>query len=544
MRFLTPALAAAEWAKPGPPVQAYDAPMFTMAPSRSAGMSRRASSREHKKVPLSTMSTTVRQALGLISSAGTGKLPAALLTSTATGPRVDSTESKAAPMASASRMSQGAAIALPPACSTAATPAARCCSSRLKMPTDAPSRPNSVAMAFPRPVPPPVTTTTASAKVPDGSADVPRGGGRASPGGVTAAEPMPGARRRAVGQLTLRCGQPTGPGWHRPRSAPVGTGFRPSPLVAQVASSPVDFDLSPELSALQESTRRLAQDKIKPRARQIDSTGEYPQDIFDAFRDADMLGLCLPTELGGSDAGILGLTIAIEEVAKYSNTAALMLLLTRLPVGPVLIAGNEEQKKRYLPGIATGELRAGFGLSEPQAGSDVAGMRTRARPDTGTAGSQSSNGGWILSGTKCWMSGVREADWYTVFAKTGDPASRDHGGITAFIVERSWKGVSVPRTDHKMGVKGIDTGELVLDDVHVPAENVIGEVGGFRLAMLGLNAMRPIVAARGIGLAEGALMYATEYVKGREAFGGTISDFQGISGRSPRWRSTSRRPGC
>ncbi len=243
-----------------------------------------------------------------------------------------------------------------------------------------------------------------------------------------------------------------------------------------------------------------------------------------------MLGLCLPTELGGSDAGILGLTIAIEEVAKYSNTAALMLLLTRLPVGPVLIAGNEEQKKRYLPGIATGELRAGFGLSEPQAGSDVAGMRTRARPYTGAAGSQDSGskGGWMLSGTKCWMSGVREADWYTVFAKTGDPASRDHGEITAFIVERGWEGVSVPRTDHKMGVRGIDTGELVLDDVHVPAENVIGEVGGFRLAMLGLNAMRPIVAARGIGLAEGALMYATEYVKGREAFGGTISDFQGI----------------
>jgi len=289
-----------------------------------------------------------------------------------------------------------------------------------------------------------------------------------------------------------------------------------------VASSTVDFDLSPELAELQQSVRRLAQDKVKPRARQIDSTGEYPQDLFDAFRDADLLGLCLPTELGGSGAGILGLTIAIEEVAKYSNTAALMLLLTRLPVGPVLIAGNADQQQRYLTGIPTGELRAGFGLSEPQAGSDVAGMRTKAVPDP------DGSGGWVLSGTKCWMSGVREADWYTVFAKTGDPASRDHGSITAFIVERSWEGVSVPRTDHKMGVRGVDTGELVLDNVRVPAENVIGEVGGFRLAMLGLNAMRPIVAARGIGLAEGALMYATEYVKQREAFGGVIADFQGI----------------
>jgi alkylation response protein AidB-like acyl-CoA dehydrogenase len=134
----------------------------------------------------------------------------------------------------------------------------------------------------------------------------------------------------------------------------------------------------------------------------------------------------------------------------------------------------------------------------------------------------------VLTGTKCWMSGVVEADWYTVFAKTGDPSSRAHDAITAFIVERSWEGVSVGRTDHKMGVRGVHTGELVLEDVHVPAENVIGEVGGFRLAMLGLNAMRPIVAARGIGLAEGALMYATEYVQGRQAFGHTIADFQGI----------------
>ena len=286
----------------------------------------------------------------------------------------------------------------------------------------------------------------------------------------------------------------------------------------------MDFDLPPELAALQESVRRLAQDKIKPRAREIDTTGGYPTDIFEAFKDADLLGLCLPTELGGSGAGILGLTIAIEEVAKYSNSAALMLLLTRLPAGPILIAGNDDQKQRYLPGIASGEFRAGFGLSESQAGSDVAGMRTRAVADT-AAGSE---GGWILSGTKCWMSGVREADWYTVFAKTGDPTSRAHDSITAFIVERQWDGVSVGRTDHKMGVRGVDTGELLLDSVRVPADNVIGEVGGFRLAMLGLNAMRPIVAARGIGLAEGALMYATEYVKQREAFGHTIADFQGI----------------
>ena len=224
-----------------------------------------------------------------------------------------------------------------------------------------------------------------------------------------------------------------------------------------------------------------------------------------------------------------GLTIAIEEVAKYSNVVSLMLLLTRLPTGPVLIAGSDEQKKKYLPGIADGTLRAAFGLSEPQAGSDVMGITTRAEP--------SGNGTWILNGVKCWMSGVAQADWYCVFAKTPppdrpdakcDPTSRRHDSVSAFIVDRILPGVSVGRLDRKMGVKGVDTGELILDNVEVPAENLIGSLGGFRLAMLGLNSMRPIVAARGIGLAEGALMYATEYVKSRPAFGKTIADFQGI----------------
>lgn len=281
----------------------------------------------------------------------------------------------------------------------------------------------------------------------------------------------------------------------------------------------MDFDLPPELAELQATVRKLAQEKVAPRAREIDETEEYPQDLFELFVDAGLTGLCIPEEHGGSGAGITGLAIAIEEVAKYSNAAALMLLLTRLPTGPVMIAGSKEQNERFVRPVATGEARAAFGLSEPQAGSDVMGMRTRARPD-GTD--------WVLSGTKCWMSGVRQADWYTIFAKTGPADSRKHDSVSAFVVERDRPGLSVGRVDRKMGVRGVDTGELILDDVRVPAENVIGEVGGFRLAMLGLNAMRPIVAARGIGLAEGALMYAVEYVKERRAFERTIADFQGI----------------
>jgi alkylation response protein AidB-like acyl-CoA dehydrogenase len=281
----------------------------------------------------------------------------------------------------------------------------------------------------------------------------------------------------------------------------------------------VQFDLSPELAELQATVRKLAQERIAPRAREIDDSEEYPQDLFDLFVDAGLTGLCVPEELGGSGAGIFGLTLAIEEVAKYSNAAALMLLLTRLPTGPVLIAGSEEQQRRFVTPVATGESRAAFGLSEPQAGSDVMGMRTRARAD---------GDDWVLTGTKCWMSGVRQADWYLIFAKTGPVDSRAHDSISAFIVERDRPGVAVGSIDRKMGVKGVDTGELLLDDVRVPAENVVGEIGGFRLAMLGLNAMRPVVAARGIGLAEGALMYAVEYVRNRQAFEQTIADFQGI----------------
>ncbi|MHB2029654.1 MAG: acyl-CoA dehydrogenase family protein, partial [Acidimicrobiales bacterium] len=282
----------------------------------------------------------------------------------------------------------------------------------------------------------------------------------------------------------------------------------------------MNFELPLELVDLQQSVRRLAQEKIKPRAREIDSTGLYPQDVFDEFQRADLLGLCIPEEYGGSGAGILGLTLAIEEVTKYSNVLGLMLLLTRLPTGPIMIAGNEEQKQRYLPGIANGTQRAAFCLSEPGAGSDVAGMVTRVSEDPDVPG------GYVLNGVKCWISGGMQADWLVVFAKVGDPAVRHHSAIGGFIVETNSPGVTRPRVDKKMGVKGIDTTEIVFRDVKVGPRQVID--GGFALAMQSLNAMRPIVAARGLGLAEGALMYATEYVKDRKAFGKTIAEFQGI----------------
>ncbi len=280
----------------------------------------------------------------------------------------------------------------------------------------------------------------------------------------------------------------------------------------------MNFDLPPEYLELQATCRRIAQERVAPRARAIDESEEFPEDIFDTFRSAGLLGLAIPEEYGGSGAGCLGLVIAIEEVAKYCNSSALILLLSRLPTSPILIGGSEQQKKEYVSAVAKGELKGAFALSEPQAGSYVMGIETTARRD---------NSGWILKGRKCWMSGATVADFYVVFAKTDQ--TKGHAGFTAFIVDRHLPGVSIGSVDRKLGVKGVPTAEVIFDDVHLDDSAVIGEPGGgFKLAMRSLNSMRPIVAARGLGLAEGALMYATKYVEEREAFGGKVSDFQGI----------------
>ncbi|MFB7223269.1 acyl-CoA dehydrogenase family protein [Streptomyces sp. NPDC056227] len=272
-------------------------------------------------------------------------------------------------------------------------------------------------------------------------------------------------------------------------------------------------DLPDEYAELQQTLRRFARTVVKPRAQEIDRDNQYPDDIFKALSDAGLLGLATPEQYGGAGAGTLGLTLAIEEAAKYSNTVALMLLLTRLPTLPILIGGTEEQKNTYVRDLAGGARRASFGLSEPQAGSDVQGMRTRAVQD----GSD-----WVLSGSKCWMSGLEQADFYTVFARVGD-------GFGCFIVDRDLPGVSVARVDDKLGVRGVNTGELLLEGVRVPADRVVGTPGqAFKLAMFTLNSMRPIVAARGLGLAEGALMYAVEYMHSRQAFGAPLTQQQGL----------------
>ena len=280
----------------------------------------------------------------------------------------------------------------------------------------------------------------------------------------------------------------------------------------------VNFTLSPEHQELQRTVRRMAQERVKPIAQQLDRDEKYPEELFQLFAESGLMALAIPEEHGGNGGGVLGLVLAIEEVGKYCQSSALMLLLSRLPTGPIAISGSEEQKERWVRPVAEGTMRAAFALSEVDAGSWVAGQTTKAVRD---------DDGYRLSGSKSWMSGATVADYYTVFAKTDPDAA--HKGFSVFVVPRDSEGLSVGPPDRKLGVKAVPTAEVTFDNVYVPAENRIGEEGsGFRTAMLSLNSMRPIVAARGIGVAEGSLMYAVTYDKERQAFGQTIADFQGI----------------
>jgi alkylation response protein AidB-like acyl-CoA dehydrogenase len=281
----------------------------------------------------------------------------------------------------------------------------------------------------------------------------------------------------------------------------------------------MDFELSEEHKMIRETARRIARERIAPRAAEIDEKEEYPHDIFQVLREAGLLGLCIPQEYGGAGAGILGLCLAVEEAAKYCCSSGLILLLTGLSTQSILIGGTEEQKHEFPSRVASGEYKGAFGLTEPNAGSDVANIQSRARRD---------GDDYVINGEKCFISGGSVADYVVMFAKT-DPAA-GAGSIAGFIVPKTSPGFSVVRTDHKMGVRAVPTATLAFDDCRVPARNLLGgkENGMFRTVMMSLNTIRPVVGARGVGLAEGALTYALEFARQREAFGGPIANLQAI----------------
>jgi alkylation response protein AidB-like acyl-CoA dehydrogenase len=268
-----------------------------------------------------------------------------------------------------------------------------------------------------------------------------------------------------------------------------------------------------------DTIRQIAQQRIAPRAAEIDERAEYPHDLRKLLAEQDILGLPFETEHGGTGTGTLMLNMAVEEIAKACASTALILMIQELGTLPIRLHGSDELQQRFLPRCATGEWSPAFALSEPEAGSDPGGMITRAVKD----GDE-----WVINGTKNWITNIGIADFYVVFAVTDRDAGHARG-ITAFVVEADRPGFSTGKLEHKLGIRGSPTGQPIFEDVRVPEENVIGEVNrGFRVAMSTLDRSRLGVAAQALGIAQGATDYAAGYARERKQFGKSINSFQAI----------------
>lgn len=278
----------------------------------------------------------------------------------------------------------------------------------------------------------------------------------------------------------------------------------------------MDYELSDSHKLIRDTARRIAREKVAPRSAELDQSGEYPEDIFQVFAQAGLLGLTIPEKYGGSGAGFLALALAVEETAKHDNACSLILLLSALSTQPINLGGSEEQKQEWLARSATGAIKGAFCLTEPNTGSDAQNLESRAARD---------GDDYVINGEKVYISGGNVANYVCYFAQTGQNGQ----GISAFIVPTDNPGFSVPRCDRKMGVIGVPTANIVLQDCRVPAGLRIGEEGrGFKTAMLTLNTCRPVVGARGLGLAEGAIAYATDFARERKTFGEPLVNHQAI----------------
>jgi alkylation response protein AidB-like acyl-CoA dehydrogenase len=263
--------------------------------------------------------------------------------------------------------------------------------------------------------------------------------------------------------------------------------------------------------------RQFAEDKIAPRAAEVDETAEYSWDNFEACKAMELPALGIPAEFGGAGADHVTQSIMIEELARVCASTALTMIISKLGMIPVMTWGTDELKAKYLPRIASGEWQASYCLSEPDAGSDVAAMKTRAVRD---------GDDYVLNGSKYWITNAGISSAYTIFAKT-DP-SAGHRGISCFIVEKDF-GVRIGKLEKKLGVRGSPTGEVILEDVRVPSSNLVGEEGqGFYIAMGTLDRSRPGIGAQAVGIAQGAIDYAASYLQSRQQFGHPIAEFQGL----------------
>ena len=261
---------------------------------------------------------------------------------------------------------------------------------------------------------------------------------------------------------------------------------------------------------------QIAREKIAPRSAEIDERAEYPWDVRNLLAEQDVLALPFASEHGGTGTGTLMLNMAVEEIAKVDASCALILMVQELGTLPIQLFGSEELKERFLPRCATGEWSPAFALSEPEAGSDPAGMKTSAVRD---------GDDWVINGTKNGITNLGIADFYICFAVSDREARR----MTAFVVEADRPGFSVGKLEHKLGIRASPTGQPIFEDVRVPAANVIGEVGkGLSVALATLERTRLGAAAQAVGIAQGATDYAVAYARERRQFGKAINEFQGI----------------
>jgi len=280
----------------------------------------------------------------------------------------------------------------------------------------------------------------------------------------------------------------------------------------------MDFELTAEQVAIRDTIRELVQDRVAPRAAEIDQSGEYPKDIETLFAENGILGIPFPEEYGGISGSSVTICMGIEEIAKACASSSLILAVQALGSYPILVAGSEEQKKRLCPPLASGEKVAAYALSEPGSGSDAAAMKTRAKKH----GNE-----YVLNGTKQFITHGSVAGTLVVFAET-EPGNA-HRGISAFVLERETSPWTVAKLERKLGIRGSPTAQIVLEDVKVPAANRLGDEGaGFKIALAVLDRSRPGIGAQALGIAEGAFDYALNYVKDRQQFGQPVAAFQGI----------------
>jgi alkylation response protein AidB-like acyl-CoA dehydrogenase len=278
------------------------------------------------------------------------------------------------------------------------------------------------------------------------------------------------------------------------------------------------YRLPEEHEAIRAAVREVCAAKVAPQAAEADETAEFPKASYDALRAADFHAPHIPVEYGGAGADALATAIVIEEVARACASSSLIPAVNKLGTMPLLLAGSEELKRKYLTPVAAGEAMFSYCLSEPEAGSDAVSMTTRAVRD---------GDHWVLNGVKRWITNAGVSEYYTVFAVT-DPTARSKG-ISAFVVEKSDAGVSFGAPEKKLGIKGSPTRELYFDNCRIPADRMIGAEGtGFATAMKTLDHTRVTIAAQAVGIAQGALDYAKGYVRERKQFGKPVAEFQGI----------------